>query len=122
MISAAIVCLAMNVYFEARGENLSGQQAVALVTLNRAGGDRKKICKEVHKPSQFSWTLEEQAPPTDQAAWKIAKQVATDVVAGRVVDFTGGATYFHTKDVNPEWKRRMKFVMTLGRHRFYRAV
>jgi len=122
MIASALMCLALNVYYEARSESVVGQYAVALVTLNRAHGDKKKICSEVHKPSQFSWTNEKQLPPTEFAAWKQAKKVASDVLSGGVCDFTGGAVFYHTTSVYPDWRRRVKFVMVLGRHRFYRAV
>src|ERR1700685_59090 len=61
-------CLAENVYFEARGEPLEGQYAVAEVTLNRTRSDHfpHTVCGVVHQtrwdPSRgrfvadFSWT------------------------------------------------------------------
>src|SRR5260221_6400587 len=61
-------CLAENIYFEARGEPLDGQYAVAEVTLNRTGAQNfpHKICEVVHETrwdpnrrrfvADFSWT------------------------------------------------------------------
>lgn len=121
MIATAIMCLALNVYHESRGEPLHGQQAVALVTMNRAGGDPKRVCKEVYRKGQFSWTKQGRPAPAEQKAWRRARQIAADVVHRRMVDFTGGATHFHHKTVRPKW-RGMKLAMSIGSHRFYRVA
>ena len=54
LISTAALCLALNVFHEARGEFIPGQYAVALVTLNRAEHDPAKVCDVVFKRHQFS--------------------------------------------------------------------
>jgi spore germination cell wall hydrolase CwlJ-like protein len=123
ILATAMMCLALNIYHEARGETLAGQQAVALVTMNRADWQPKRVCREVYKPAQFSWTTEAHGKPTDRAAWLQAKQVAMDALTGRLVDFTGGADHYHTKQVKPRWNwKKLKYVMTLGAHRFYRLA
>lgn len=48
-LSEALLCLALNVYFEARGEPIIGQYAVAHVTLNRVKENNSTVCKEVYK-------------------------------------------------------------------------
>ena len=40
MISAAVMCLALNLYHEARGESLAGNLAVGFVTMNRVADPR----------------------------------------------------------------------------------
>lgn len=120
VLSAAVLCLAMNVYREARGEEVTGQQAVALVTMNRAQWRPKLVCKEVHRPGQFSWTAEPQGRPKERGAWLQAQKVAVEVIGGRVRDFTRGATHFCTKPCRPSWRRKMKYLMTVGGHRFYK--
>ena len=40
MISAALMCLAMNVYHESRSEPMLGQYAVAHVVVNRVQSDK----------------------------------------------------------------------------------
>lgn len=119
-ISAALMCLALNIYNEARGEVIGGQQAVALVTMNRAGWEPGRVCREVHKPGQFSWTSGKPPPPKEKEAWEKAQMVARDVLSRRVPDFTGGATYFHEKRARPKWRHTEKYVMTLGSHLFYK--
>lgn len=120
-ISAALMCLALNIYNEARGEVLGGQQAVALVTMNRAGWEPKRVCEEVHRPGQFSWTTSKRGPPKEKEAWGLALEVARDVMNRRVPDFTDGATFFHAKRVRPKWRHTEQYVMTLGSHLFYKS-
>src|SRR5574341_488621 len=50
-----VICLAMNIYYEARSDPVEGRLAVAWVTVNRARVARTSICYEVFKPWQFSW-------------------------------------------------------------------
>jgi len=70
MFHALLLCLAMNVYFEARGEPDSGQQAVAHVTLNRARENADSVCSEVYKRNQFSWTRHiRRVPLNKDPAW-----------------------------------------------------
>src|SRR3954462_7592620 len=75
-----VECLALNVYYEARGESLAGQYAVAEVTMNRkaALGFPKTICEVVYQRSAFSWTGERVYAPGG-AEWQRAIKVAEDV-------------------------------------------
>lgn len=114
-------CLVKNIYYEARGEPVKGQEAVALVTLNRIKSDQYKeetICSVVHKPWQFSWTHNKARKVTDKAAWKRAEEVAYRVLTDNhsLGDFS--ALNFHAKTVNPGWKK--KRVATIGNHVFYK--
>ena len=40
MMAEALMCLALNVYFEARSENMASQMAVSLVVMNRVEDHR----------------------------------------------------------------------------------
>ena len=116
-LEVALACLALNVYHEARGEPVEGQVAVALVTLNRAARDTRRVCSEVWKPYQFSWTIK--TPPVrDMRAWHRAHEVAR--AAWSMPDFTGGATHFHADHVSPRWASTKRRVGKWGRHIFYR--
>ena len=135
-LSTAALCLALNVYYEARGEPLTGQHAVAQVTMNRAGRDPDRICAEVFKPSQFSWANgirvryssaklvlpKRYLPKEGSKEWTQAKNIANWTVAGFVPDFTKGATYFHTVDVRPSWRRGARLTYAIGRHKFYASA
>jgi N-acetylmuramoyl-L-alanine amidase len=103
------LCLARNIYFEARGEGARGQYAVAAVTLNRVREKRwpDGICGVVYQKKQFSWTMSQpMSRPTvinDRAAWQRAAEVAVLSLVGLAPDYSQGATYY----VAPKRLRRM---------------
>ena len=125
MLTEALLCLALNVYHESRGEPVKGQIAVAAVTMNRAGWDQSKICDVVFEPHQFSWTTDhkrkgsEAYMPKDTEAWNQAKVVAMSVMKQQVPNPVGDATHFHTTAVKPAWSRKFKRVHRIGNHIFY---
>jgi len=128
----ALTCLAMNVYFEARGESLAGQQAVAEVTLNRVASGRypDTVCGVVFQKnwdplrgryvSAFSWTEFETVIPPEGAAWDRALEVALSVHGGRVAPQLHGALHYHAKRVRPSWARAHRQIARIGNHVFYR--
>lgn len=133
MISAALFCLSLNVYNEARGEQVKGQFAVAEVTWNRAEHKARKVCKVVTEPRQFSWTisglkferghyhLTNKGTAKDKKAWNMSLQVAKYTMMGYAPDVVHGATYYHTKQVKPFWAKDYKLVAVVGQHLFYKA-
>lgn len=131
IIASAMMCMALNVYFEARGEPIQGQHAVALVTMNRAKGDPDKVCEVVFKRKQFSWANGKvvrlgQAYFIDidheyeERAMKLARSIARAHLKGWVKDFTGGATHYHARSVQPRWSYNLQKVAVIGRHIFYK--
>lgn len=122
MIAAAILCLASVVYHEARGEPIKGQQAVALVVMNRANWQAEKVCSTVKAKGQFPWMQPGLPAPKEKQAWHHSQKLAQAVIDGEVEDFTNGATYFLGKGEHPSWQYRMQHVMTVGSHRFYKPV
>jgi len=133
MIETAILCLALNVYHEARGEPLKGQKAVAQVTMNRAGGNPARVCEEVFRPHQFSWanplTLNpaqrkahaDKFMPRDARAWERAKDVARKAIAGTMRNPVGNANHYHAVYVSPRWAPRMRVIARIGGHVFYES-
>jgi spore germination cell wall hydrolase CwlJ-like protein len=132
LLTTAAMCLALNIYHEARSESLTGQHAVAQVTFNRAGRDPNRICEEVFKPKQFSWAnpltsvkgkerqrRAQKFIPREDKAWMIAKQIAKLTVDGYIKDFTKGAMFYHTTAVRPVWRKDFKLTTIIGRHKFY---
>ncbi len=122
-----ISCLALNVYHESRGEDASGQLAVAMTTLNRfKKSDEGDMCKVVFAPSQFSWTewgvqgtkLTSKGKPSEKEAWEAAKAVA--IKATLATDITHGATHFHAVEAKPKWAKSMQLVAKIGKHLFYK--
>ena len=87
-------CLSEALYFEARGETIKGQFAVAEVILNRV------------KSRQFPGSL---CSVINQGTGKKYQ-----------CQLTKGATYYHTKAVSPRWSRVFTRTAQIGVHLFYR--
>jgi N-acetylmuramoyl-L-alanine amidase len=118
MLESAIICLALNIVHEARGEPVLGQLAVSKVVLTRAKNDLSKVCQVVFKPYQFSWTITMTGLP-DSMEFERALKIAA--LAVRMDDFTGGATHYHADHIRPTWSRKMKRTVKIGRHIFYKG-
>lgn len=127
---SSVNALACNIYFESRGENISGQMAVGFVTLNRLKqeGYPESVRKVVYQPSQFSWTLVKSGfVVRDGESWQVAQDIAGFIYKIRnnerlykTLDPTHGATHFHTKSGKPYWRKFFTKTVTIGRHVFYK--
>lgn len=113
MILAAL-CLASNIYFEARGEPIDGQILVAEVTLNR-GSD---ICATVFDHKQFSWTTKKNLSIDEPEAFYDAYELAYDMIDNGCV-LCSEATHYHAKSVTPYWAKHMTKLGSYGNHVFY---
>lgn len=115
-LEAAVVCLALNLYHEARSEPIDGQFAVAQVVLNRADRKPERVCEVVQASKQFSWTIKPQ-PVLDAVAYRHAQTVAR--LSLQMPDFTGGATNYHNLTINPYWLN-LTVTGQWGSHIFYK--
>jgi len=124
-------CLALNIYYEARGSSFADKVAVSDVVLNRVKSTRfpNTICEVVQegyvkgkRNCQFSWYCDGKSDiPQDQDSWEKAQSIAWAMSKwGRYVGITEGATNYHATYVNPSWARKLQFVGTIGAHKFYR--
>lgn len=128
MIEAALMCLALNVYFEARSDTMTGQYAVAHVVINRVQNDKfpDDVCSVVKQSRndgtcQFSWYCDGKSDrPREPYAWAYAQMIAADVMQGDVTDITLGATHYHANYVRPYWADKLKYTVTYGSHLFYK--
>ncbi len=115
-------CLAGAVYFESKGEPLSGQLAVAEVILNRTKSGRfpSSICGVVFQRSQFSFVRGNGFPPIVRSGsnWRTAVAVAKIAQNKEWSSGVGKALFFHARYVSPGW--RLTRVAALGNHIFYR--
>jgi len=115
MHKALLLCLALNIYYESRGEPEIGQIAVAHVTQNRVNKNNSNICKEVFKKNQFSWTRKSyRIPPSSDPAWQKSLAIANTFKTHK--DPTGGCLYFSGQEI----KMNRRQVKQIGNHRFYR--
>lgn len=122
-------CLTEALYFEARGEPIIGQYAVAEVILNRVDSANypDTICGVVNQGTgrrfacQFTYTCDG-APEdiTDTTAWHRAGHIARIMIDGAPRDLTDGATHYHADWVSPNWSRVYPRTAEYGIHIFYR--
>ncbi len=122
-------CLTEAIYFEARGESLAGQVAVAEVILNRVDAPRypDSICAVVGQGAerrnacQFSYKCDG-APEriTETAAFERAGKIAHLLLEGRPRVLTGAATHYHATYVRPKWSRKLVRTARIDSHIFYR--
>jgi len=118
-------CLATAVYFEARGESLEGQLAVAHVVMNRAASGKypPDWCSVVKQPWQFSFVRHGEFPSVDtgSAAWARAQGIARLAAANIVPSLDNDVLWYHASYVAPSWGHRLSMVEKICMHIFYRA-
>ncbi|MEO6040723.1 MAG: cell wall hydrolase [Croceibacterium sp.] len=123
-LSSELTCLAQAIYFEARGEPLDGQLAVAEVVINRAtsGQYPSNYCAVVVQPAQFSFVRHGRIPAADQAsnAWRRAKAVAQIAQQDLWESKAADALYFHATYVKPAWASHKVQLAQIDTHVFYR--
>ena len=138
-----IVCLATNIYFESRNQSYAGQMAVGLVTLNRVEDPRypNTICGVVYDTKynqwwmkqgkkvpqkhkcQFSWYcdgLSDRIRDVEAYQKSVSMAQAAVIMHQSGLDFTDGATHYHTVNVEPVWRTELTYLFTLDEHHFYR--
>lgn len=138
-----MVCLAENIYFEARNEPIEGQLGVAFVTMNRVNSELfpDTICEVVKQKKkvasignqkvvcQFSWYCERKPKRmSQQGLLRHTNNEAYNEILQRVIFFyanyerlkdpTKGALFYHADYVNPRWKN-VRRTVKIGRHIFY---
>lgn len=134
MIQAALMCLAMNIYHEARGEPLVGKVAVGQVVMNRVESPQfpNNICEVVHQGKyhngvpvlhkcQFSWWCDGKPDvATNEEQWEKAMHLADMIYFGYLPDLTEGSLYYHSTAVDPYWSDSYNETVTINNHTFYR--
>lgn len=123
-LSRDLRCLAQAVYFEARGEPLDGQLAVAKVVINRAASGLypSDYCSVVTQRKQFSFVRNGRIPQADESsdAWRRAKAVAQIAHQDLWKSQAGDALYFHATYVRPGWASQKTQLARIDTHIFYR--
>ncbi len=116
-------CLAGAIYFEARGEPIVGQLAVAEVVVNRATSGRfpASYCGVVTQKSQFSFVKRGRIPaaPTGSALYQRARAIAQIAHRDLWSSDAKDAQFFHATHVSPGWRGK-KMAARIGNHVFYR--
>jgi spore germination cell wall hydrolase CwlJ-like protein len=123
-------CLAEAVYFEARGEAVRGQIAVAQVVMNRtfSGFYPNTVCgvvyqnKHRHFACQFTFACDNIADVVREPdMWDRAQKIAKAMLDGKLwLPEVDKSTHYHAYWVRPSWVSEMKKTYKFGVHTFYR--
>ena len=124
MADPATMCLALAIYFEARGEPIQGQEAVAEVVLNRASSPRypDHVCDVVFQSRQFSFVNKNMTPAPDEDShqWANAMRLAVSYMNGNAQrSLPRGVLWYHAQSVSPKWAESFREAATIGQHVFY---
>ena len=122
-------CLSEALYFEARGEQIEGQIAVADVIINRKNSNQfpSTICGVVSEGShkrhacQFSYNCDGKLELIyDKKTYRRIVKLSSMILNGAFSDVTNGAIFFHASEVSPSWSKKFKKTRKIGRHIFYK--
>ena len=119
-------CVALAMYWEARGEGEEGMRAIGAVILNRMEDERfpDTACAVIREggetpPCQFSWWCDGLSDtPEPGEPWTLSLALAREVLSKKPRDPTGGALFFHRAASDPPWTREK--TAEIGEHVFYR--
>jgi len=137
ILETALMCMAANVYHEAKNQSMLGQFAVAQVVMNRVEDHRypNTICEVVKQgltykngkvvlgKCQFSWYCDGKSdePNRDSKAWGKAIRHASIIMGETInLDVTDGATHYHASYVRPAWAKTKTKTTRIDKHIFYR--
>lgn len=128
-LSRELECLALTIYFEARGESDEGKIAVGHVVMNRAAHPLfpRKVCEVVQQGGeklrfhcQFTWWCDGRSDqPREWRAWEKSKALARRIYWDDSPDPTAGALWYHADYARPRWRRDLSRGPKIGRHVFY---
>ena len=116
--------LALNIFHEAKFQPPEGQEAVGIVTLNRAIRKNKPVKEIIYEPYQFSWTIGHKNKPVDNFPAFIKCLGSALKAIDRVSNgdnMEGIEFYFNPSLANPNWKADKVKVITIADHDFYRS-
>ncbi len=142
MIAEAIMCLALNAYWEARNQSHKGMIGVSQVVMNRVESEYfpNTVCEvvkqgptrqswkdpEVRIPvknrCQFSWYCDgksDEVPKIDEEVWEEAKLIAFGVYNNRIDPLVGNSLWYHADYIRPAWAKQKKRVAKIDNHYFY---
>ena len=129
-------CLSLNIYWEARNQDIPGQIAVAFVTINRKLNKYFKddVCEVVkqgyrktHGSCAFSWFCDGLPDrPKERKAWEKAQQISEWTIENYYSHseiYEDKLTHYHAVYIKkPWWTKHMKRITQIGDHIFYSGV
>lgn len=119
-----VLCLALNLYHEARGSTERDIRGVAWVTRNRVESPfsrGRNYCGIIWERGQYSWTVRSvnNLLPREIETWHRMVRISQDVIDGNVTDPTNGANTFYRSSLGtPAWTRRGTGRIAIGSHTY----
>src|SRR3989344_5472612 len=129
------MCLAENLYHEARGEITGAKYLIGMITLARVADPKwpATVCSVVAEDRQFSWVLDHKLATKrdEQASWDEAKRIARDLMRNAWVNYLlprgwECARFYKRTDGKGVSKKAMQFfearlfpVGSVGSHTFF---
>lgn len=120
-LTNTLLCLALAIYHEARGESHKGRQAVGHVIVNRANSKDKDVCDVVKEKNQFHFVKKDgSAPkPVEKEIFYDSINTAEKILSNETLDPTKGSKYFWSIHIDePSWAHRCKKKIRIGNHYF----
>lgn len=135
LLESALLCLSLNIFFEARSDTVRSRTAVAEVTMVRAKNDQKNICNKVYQKGAFGWVernnknsnyylkkVNSHKGPKNKKAWEESKILANNVINGKYKRvLPKKATHFYNPKIDPQprWATQKRYVATIESHKYY---
>lgn len=118
-----LLCLQMNIYYEAGVESNKGKLAIAQVTMNRLYNEKypRTVCGVVYEKHQFSWTTDKKKRNTVPSGplWEASKNIAHIYLEGARIPRLVNSLHYHRYDVSPSWSYKMELVVQIDDHQFF---
>lgn len=113
---AAVMCMSLTMFHEARGEPVSGQVAVGYVLYRRADFNQQNICTETFRSKQFEWTTKTKYIPSHDTL-KPFIELSQKIIKQEIKDPSKGASYFHHIKLDNQWGMKPRTI--INNHIFY---
>ena len=127
-VDDAVTCLSRTIYWEAKGGKDADMEAVANVVMNRLGHDDfgSTVCGVVKqgvekKHCQFSWWCDGRTDQVqEEDRYTAAKEIARKALNQQLTDHTGGALYFHDRNIKTDWTSKYLKTAETNKFLFYK--
>lgn len=130
-----VLCLALNIYHEARGSSIEDQIATSYVVFNRLNSsdypltlrtNEQNLCSIVFDKYQFCWTNGSINAPKEKDSWKHSQELALKLYSNnehqKLAKEFGLKHYVVSSMLNdsskPKWIEKRKLTVKIGKHSY----
>lgn len=111
-----VLCMALAIHHESRGESITGQAAVGYTIINRTKnkGFPETICKVIHQKGQFGFIVKK-LKIRNFKEFEVSKKVAIQIINGKIRNPIGNRLYFSRKQIFKTSNKPIR----IGKHVFF---